>query len=156
MSNGRKPISAKTRYKVFDRDGYACQCCGGKAPNVTLQIDHIKPLAKGGSDKIENLRAVCITCNLGKSDSESVSRSEPVPVETVPPPIEAGKPWSTVPQTRIYGRYAPELIRNDFNVKPKVAAKMVETWLMNNVLSFEVRDTDMKVKGLRVIGSIDY
>ncbi|AYO83598.1 HNH endonuclease [Methylobacterium brachiatum] len=67
----RKPISARTRYRVLERDGYACQCCGARAPNVTLQVDHIKAVANGGSDEEENLRALCVTCNLGKSDLAS-------------------------------------------------------------------------------------
>jgi hypothetical protein len=67
----RKPISAKLRYLILERDGFACQCCGGKAPNVTLHVDHIIAVANGGSDDPENLRAVCITCNVGKSDMDT-------------------------------------------------------------------------------------
>jgi hypothetical protein len=62
----RKPISAKLRYQVLERDGFACQCCGGTAPNVTLHVDHIVAVANGGTNHPTNLRAICITCNIGK------------------------------------------------------------------------------------------
>lgn len=67
----RKPISAKLRYLILERDGFACQCCGGKAPNVTLHVDHIIAVANDGSNDPSNLRAVCITCNVGKSDLDT-------------------------------------------------------------------------------------
>lgn len=77
MAGNRRPISAKTRYEVLARDEFTCQSCGSKAPNVTLQVDHIKPVSKGGTDDLKNLRAVCVTCNLGKSDAaEVVARVE--------------------------------------------------------------------------------
>jgi hypothetical protein len=84
MASDRKPISAKTRYEVLRRDSYTCQACGAKAPNVTLQVDHIKAVANGGGDGLDNLRAVCVTCNLGKSDTE-------VEVAKVVAPLEPGK-----------------------------------------------------------------
>jgi hypothetical protein len=65
-----------------------------------------------------------------------------------------GKPWSSYPHSKKHGRYAPVLMR-DFNVKPQIAEKMIETWLMRDVLSVEVRNTDTKLKGLKVIGRID-
>lgn len=33
-----------------------------------LEIDHIIPLSKGGSDKLENKQSLCQTCNNIKSD----------------------------------------------------------------------------------------
>lgn len=84
MATNRKPISAKTRYEVLRRDAYTCQSCGGKAPNVTLQVDHVKAVAKGGGDGMENLRAICVTCNLGKGDGD-------VEIAQVAQPQEPGK-----------------------------------------------------------------
>jgi thymidylate synthase len=40
-------------------------------------------------------------------------------------------------------------------VKMFVAEHMVETWLMNEILIVEIANTDTKIKGLKVIGSID-
>jgi hypothetical protein len=45
-----------------------CQYCGCAAPEFVLHIDHILPLAKGGTNDITNLITSCLACNLGKSD----------------------------------------------------------------------------------------
>ena len=65
-NNPRKPISKTLRFEVFKRDSFTCQYCGRKAPEVVLQIDHIKPVADGGTNDIMNLVTSCVDCNLGK------------------------------------------------------------------------------------------
>lgn len=64
----REPITPRTRYEVFERDGYTCQYCGAKASDVELHVDHIVPVSKGGGNGLDNLVTACATCNLGKSD----------------------------------------------------------------------------------------
>jgi hypothetical protein len=66
-----------------------------------------------------------------------------------------GKPWSSYPQTRKQGRYAAAIIAQQFDVVEKVAEIMVDTWLNNEVLSYEMVDKSSKMQGLRVIGGID-
>lgn len=68
-SNKRKPISNKLRFKILSKHNYTCQYCGRKSPEVKLAVDHIKPVARGGDDKEENLTLACEECNLGKSES---------------------------------------------------------------------------------------
>lgn len=58
------------RFEVLKRDSFTCQYCGQKAPNVLLQIDHIKPVSKGGSNDLMNLITACSDCNAGKSNRE--------------------------------------------------------------------------------------
>jgi hypothetical protein len=64
----RTSISKSTRFEVFKRDSFTCQYCGGKAPDILLEIDHIEPVAKGGRGNILNLITSCKDCNGGKSD----------------------------------------------------------------------------------------
>lgn len=64
----RKSISKKLRFEVYKRDSFTCQYCGRKAPDVVLNIDHIKPVAKGGTNDILNLITSCFDCNNGKRD----------------------------------------------------------------------------------------
>ena len=64
--NKRKSISKKTRFEVFKRDCFTCQYCGQKVPDVVLELDHIVPIAEGGSDDIVNLTTGCYDCNRGK------------------------------------------------------------------------------------------
>lgn len=66
----RKGISKKARFEVFKRDSFQCQYCGANAPDVLLQVDHIKPVAKGGTNELSNLITSCQPCNSGKSDIE--------------------------------------------------------------------------------------
>jgi hypothetical protein len=64
----RKSITKRVRFDVFKRDSFTCQYCGQKAPDVTLVIDHIQPVAKGGANEMINLITSCEACNSGKSD----------------------------------------------------------------------------------------
>lgn len=66
MSAKRKPISKKVRFEIFKRDSFRCQYCGNAAPDVLLEIDHIKPVKEGGSNDITNLITSCEDCNRGK------------------------------------------------------------------------------------------
>ena len=62
----RKAISKKLRFEVFKRDSFTCQYCGRKAPDVVLEVDHIKPVAEGCKNTLLNLVTSCIECNRGK------------------------------------------------------------------------------------------
>jgi hypothetical protein len=76
----RKEISTRTRFEIFKRDQFTCQYCGKKAPDVILNVDHIKPVSDGGTNHLLNLTTSCQACNGGKSDkllsdSSAVERS---------------------------------------------------------------------------------
>lgn len=66
----RKPLGKKIRFEVFKRDKFTCQYCGRKAPEVVLEVDHIKPVADGGTDEMLNLVTACFDCNRGKGKRE--------------------------------------------------------------------------------------
>jgi 5-methylcytosine-specific restriction endonuclease McrA len=68
-----RPISAKLRAEVLDRNGFTCQMCGltpgdidpSTGRKVRLHIGHIKDKSLGGKDELSNLRSLCSTCNQG-------------------------------------------------------------------------------------------
>lgn len=60
-------IGKSLRFEVFARDGFACQYCGQRPPDVVLECDHIHPRSKGGIDDSINLTTACEGCNRGKS-----------------------------------------------------------------------------------------
>ena len=62
----RKSVGKKLRFEVFKRDGFRCQYCGRCAPDVILEVDHIKPVAAGGKNSLMNLVTSCRDCNRGK------------------------------------------------------------------------------------------
>lgn len=66
----RKQIPKSVRFEVFKRDKFTCQYCGASAPEVILEVDHIKPVSKGGRNDIQNLVTACRDCNRGKTNRE--------------------------------------------------------------------------------------
>lgn len=66
----REPITKKMRFEVFKRDKFTCQYCGRMAPDVILEVDHIKPVAAGGKTEMINLVTSCRDCNRGKGKRE--------------------------------------------------------------------------------------
>lgn len=68
-------VTKRLRYEVLRRDSHACRYCGATAPDVKLTVDHVTPVALGGTDEPTNLVAACAGCNLGKS---STSPDEPL------------------------------------------------------------------------------
>jgi hypothetical protein len=62
-----RKISNALRFEVFQRDRHTCQYCGRRAPDVELEVDHLIPVARGGTDAFENLITSCRDCNSGKS-----------------------------------------------------------------------------------------
>lgn len=52
---------------ILERDGYRCVVCGkGRADDVELHVDHIKPRHLGGRAEIENGQTLCAQCNFRK------------------------------------------------------------------------------------------
>lgn len=62
----RQRIPDDVRMLVWTRDGGACARCGN---NAELQIDHIVPVAAGGSNDAINLQVLCGPCNRLKGAS---------------------------------------------------------------------------------------
>lgn len=71
----RKPLSKAVRFEVFKRDSFKCQYCGATAPDVILEVDHIKPVSKGGTNDLLNLITACRDCNRGKRDKPLTDKS---------------------------------------------------------------------------------
>lgn len=66
-------VSKRTRFEVLKRDNYTCRYC--RSVDNRIVVDHVIPVALGGSDDPDNLVAACHDCNAGKastSPSESI------------------------------------------------------------------------------------
>lgn len=59
-------ISKKIRFEIFKRDNFCCAYCGRTPPIAILEVDHIIPKSKSGSNDINNLITSCFDCNRGK------------------------------------------------------------------------------------------
>jgi 5-methylcytosine-specific restriction enzyme A len=62
-------IPPEVKQYLLERNNYQCQSCGKVAQDTKLTIDHITPLAKGGSNDISNLQILCRSCNSRKKHS---------------------------------------------------------------------------------------
>jgi hypothetical protein len=71
-------LSKSVRFEVFARDGFTCQYCGRRPPDVVLECDHIHPQSKGGKNDLTNLITSCFDCNRGKS-AKVISEVAPRP-----------------------------------------------------------------------------
>ncbi|MCY1533414.1 HNH endonuclease [compost metagenome] len=67
QGRGGRPWRRK-RDAVLLRDQYTCQVCDKVTDE--LEVDHITPLARGGSDDMSNLRAICVPCHKIKTARE--------------------------------------------------------------------------------------
>lgn len=56
----------KTINYIFARDNYTCAYCGQVGGK--LEVDHVIPFSKGGSDEVDNLITSCRRCNRQKKD----------------------------------------------------------------------------------------
>ncbi len=65
-STRSRNISKSVRVSVLNRDRYKCVFCGRSSKKVELEVDHIVPFSKGGSNDISNLQTLCFDCNRGK------------------------------------------------------------------------------------------
>lgn len=69
------PVTKRTRYEVLKRDNFTCRYC--RSTENPLKVDHVTPVALGGTDDPSNLVAACQDCNAGKAstspDAETVA-----------------------------------------------------------------------------------
>lgn len=62
----RVPIPSAVRRQIYARDGFRCVYCGRGGRSLRLTIDHVYPVALGGTNEIGNLVTACRPCNLTK------------------------------------------------------------------------------------------
>ncbi len=62
----RGKVTNKIRFQIFERDNNCCRICGS---TQNLQIDHIKPISKGGRSTYDNLQTLCERCNKIKDNN---------------------------------------------------------------------------------------
>lgn len=71
------------RLTILERDRWTCTIQGPGCTHTADQVDHIHPLAKGGSKyDPSNCRAACRNCNLGRSTRDPIPQPQPRPTST--------------------------------------------------------------------------
>lgn len=74
-------VRAGLWWSVLARDNWRCCSCGrtAKEDGVTLEVDHIIPRSKGGTDEMSNLQTLCKKCNIGKSNKDTTDLRRSLP-----------------------------------------------------------------------------
>lgn len=66
----RALMTAKLRGRIKERDEFTCKICKistNHEAHLLLEVDHIKPVSKGGLSVEENLQTLCWKCNRTKA-----------------------------------------------------------------------------------------
>ena len=64
-----EPLGESLRFQILKRDR-VCQLCGNTKNDERLEVDHIVPRSKGGTNDPSNLQVLCAPCNRGKSNRD--------------------------------------------------------------------------------------
>ena len=67
-------VGRPTRRQVIERDRSTCYLCGLRLSWGEVQIDHVVPVARGGSGMPANLAVTCGSCNRVKHTSVGVAQ----------------------------------------------------------------------------------
>lgn len=80
-TSNRITLPTYIREKVYEKSGGVCQLCGKPLSKYAFTVDHIQPLSRGGTNELDNLRAVHEECNKLKgkfTDSEMYNTITPI------------------------------------------------------------------------------
>lgn len=66
------PITAKLRKYILERDNYTCAICHKQFPATKLEVDHIQPQSRNGTDDPSNLQILCTPHNRRKYNWEPI------------------------------------------------------------------------------------
>jgi len=71
QKNVRHVFSKKERKVIYEKSNQTCLCCGKEIKIKETHIDHIIPLANGGTNDEENLQLLCKPCHFEKTKHEA-------------------------------------------------------------------------------------
>ena len=71
--NGRTPFTTNQRRAILKRFNFKCNKCQCNIKDNKFDIDHIRPLANGGTNKADNLQPLCKACRGEKCNGEHES-----------------------------------------------------------------------------------
>lgn len=103
-------ITPSRRMRIFDRDGFMCLYCGASPPDVVLEVDHVIPRSRGGSNRDDNLATGCWSCNRGKRDHLMVPPGWDMKVKELPPRVKAKIKSRPFPTSRSRKMSRPKII----------------------------------------------
>jgi excisionase family DNA binding protein len=111
----------KFQRAIWRRGGGTCRIRGGAVPLVDMEIDHVVPIAQGGSHALDNLQPAHDVCNqrtgAGRWPSSAgvaaraKPQSSPRAHLTIPAELEAAEDTLTVAQIAARLRFSEDTVR---------------------------------------------
>jgi diadenosine tetraphosphate (Ap4A) HIT family hydrolase len=65
-----EPVPDSARYNALKESGGRCALCGATKKERPLDVDHMKPRSRGGTNDPWNLQVLCSKCNRSKRDQD--------------------------------------------------------------------------------------
>src|SRR3972149_4454396 len=81
----RGRLTSEEREEIWNRDKRTCYLCGQQISGWQgehMHVDHVEAFVRGGTNELDNLRAVHPECNLRKADRPSNWKT---PIAQLPP-----------------------------------------------------------------------
>jgi hypothetical protein len=139
----KKPIPASVRETVIVRDNGRCRACG-IGDRDALQCDHILPESKGGTDRLDNLQALCGVCNNRKGNTD-------IGELPILPPVEGFGDFSDVMHRRgVFMENLAAARSAEYATLASIAATMRE----NGVAGYKIRKSMEKMVDRKYVEKI--
>ena len=98
-----------------------CMYCGKKMEPSYFEVDHMKPVARGGSDRIVNFQLLCAPCNKRKGDrTDGEFRKQ---YKLTPTRQAKGPPTKVIPQ-----KYFEDLSKQRQVKKRRASRRADDDW----------------------------
>ncbi len=91
----RPRFTAKEKDALYKSQKGICLGCRKKVPMGGMQVDHIKPLSRGGGERLTNLQLLCGRCNAMKGDGTMAELRKRLKAKDAPKKRSTNKPKRT-------------------------------------------------------------
>lgn len=132
-------LSKKTRFEIFSRDKFTCQYCGRKVPDTVLEVDHIIPKSKNGTDDFINLITSCFDCNRGKSNRQLTDRVSRADIGD-----EIEKLKAQEEQLKDYYKYLKKVVKSKQKISPEL--KIIKEYISENMNFTLLEEGELSIK----------
>lgn len=104
----RRTFTRQETWHAWRLQDCVCKICGRAIPFDLMQGDHIVPWSQGGRTSVENLQAICGSCNLRKGSTPQQVTSARFAVDRIRPSTAPLRPWQAQAMPIVMARLGHE------------------------------------------------
>jgi len=93
----------EVRQYLFAKFGRTCVYCGARGNGVRLEVEHVIPRSRGGSNRVSNLALACTACNSAKGTMTATEFGHPAVEKRCKAPLNDAAAVNTT-RWALYGR----------------------------------------------------